>query len=246
MKVLLAMPAFCRAEMFVASRTYLEKIETPGLVDEKWIFLNKYPLPSVEENERKLIEAAERFGYKVFDSEYDRGLHKSFNNFLEKHPQPEGTISIGPDGDSAGCPGYDQAIIDVMKADPEIAICALWNPGGSLQNDNLKDYYKEVAGYRVCYHPGVEMFNVCGIDLDWIKVMGGFNQSKKYYGFIEIDLYQKLVANKRKLAYLVDFKEAADLKEDWTQYRDPEYREWKNAHLAGDDRSFGEWLKGAK
>lgn len=243
MKVILAMPAFCRAEMFEASRAYLKTIETPGLVDERWIFLNKYPLPSVEENEKKLIKAAKRFGYKIFDSEYDRGPHKAWNNFLEKNPQPPGAITIGPDGDSAGCPGYDKAIIDVMRADPEIAVCALWNVGASLQNDNLKEYYKEVAGYRVCYHPGIEMFNVCGIDLDWIKETGGFNQPYAYYGCLELDMYPKFATTKRKLAYLVDFREGADLTEDWSSYLDPEYREWKNAHLAGYVKSFGEWLK---
>ena len=47
-----------------------------------------------------------------------------------------------------------------------------------------------------------------------------------------------------KLVYLKDVSaEFVKVNRNDTRFFDPEYREWKTAHIGGDSRPFGEWLK---
>lgn len=223
--------------MFIATRAHLEPLLTPGLIDEKWLLLNKYPLPSVEENEAKLIEAAEYFGYQTFDSEYDRGHSASLNNFFASHPQPPGTLLLSIDPDSVtDDAGFDKALCDVIVAEAGIPICALGIPE-THPND---PHVRTIAGYRVFVHPSMMMTNIGGADLDLF--INGFSQPSKYWGGNESHTYGLLKARNAHLGYLMDYRES---RPEWLEdYRDPEYGVWKWAQYNGEfDGSFAEYCR---
>lgn len=109
--------------------------------------------------------------------------------------------------------------------------------------------YEEISrtpldlSFRFWVHPAVDMWNIAAYSIIWIKSIGGFNEPYKYYGGLESYLYSKF--DGKKLAYLPDYR-SDEIKLDLNdpKFFDPEYRQWKDAHLAGDQRSFGEWLNG--
>ena len=234
-KVITVTPCYAPAAMFAASRSRIPW--TDGLVAEKWVLLNKYPLPSVEANEAAVVEIAATYGYRTFDSGDDLGLHGSLNNFFAHNPQPPGTILIDVDPDS-GCdtPGWDAAICEVMEADPSLAIVALGIP------ETASAPWRKIGGHRVFVHPSMMMFNVCGIDLDFINgTCGGFSQPVKYWGGLEGGFYEPMKATRRSLAYLMDH---VNIDYSLRGTHDPRYAAWKWEHFYGRfPGSFAEYIE---
>jgi len=236
-KVIQVTPAFAPAAMFDVSRARLTF--TPGVVDEKWVLLNKYPLPSVWENERDLKAAAHKWGYTPFDSGDDLGLHGSLNNFLAHHPQPHGTILIGVDSDSGtDADGWDLAIAETLAADDSLAIVSL---GFAFQRAPEHEIH-EIAGRRVWVHPSTDMVNITGYDLDSILAIGGFDQPVKYWGGLESQMIGPLKRLGKSVGYLVDYLDARPA--ELAQMRDPRYCEWKMKAYQGQVRGgFAEYLE---
>jgi hypothetical protein len=231
-KVITVTPCYAPAAMFDASRAI---IPWSGVVDERWVLLNKYPLPSVEENEAALAEAATRYGYQTFDSGDDLGLQGSLNNFLAHNPQPPGTILITVDPDSACVtPGWDAALAEVM--------CAGGYPMVACGIPELASQQTiRVAGRRVFVHPSIQMFNVCAFDLAFIARCGGFSQPVKYWGGLEGSLYEGLKRERTHIAYLPDFP---NIDYSIRDSHDPRYAVWKWEHFYGRfDGSFADYLR---
>jgi hypothetical protein len=235
-KVIQVTPGYCSAEMFDASRS--RAVWTPGLVDEFWLLLNKYPLPSVEENEARLIEVAAKHGYRTFDSGDDLGLQGSLNKFFEANPQPVGTICIGFDADSGtNDVGFDQAICDVICADPMLPFVALGIP----ETADPRLTVDIIGGRRVYVHRSMMMFNICGSDLDFIMECGGFWQPVKYWGGLEGGFYPHMQETGKHIGYLMDFREGRP--EDIVAMHDPRYSTYKWEHFYGRfPGSFAEYL----
>jgi hypothetical protein len=233
-KIIQITPGYCSAEMFDASRSRV--IWTPGVVDEFWLLLNKYPLPSVVENEADLMAAAEKHGYRTFDSGGDLGLQGSLNHFLEMNPQPPGTITIGFDPDAATDDiGFDKAIAEVMCADPTLPLVALGIP----ETSDPRCHNSTIAGHRVYVHISMMMFNICGIDLDFVASCGGFSQPVTYWGGLESGFYPTMQATGKHIGYLMDYRESFVLRNS----HDPRYAVWKWEHFYGRfPGSFAEYL----
>lgn len=234
MKCISVTPCYAPAAMFDASASMLTW--TPGVVSERWVLLNHYPLPSVDENNAAIREAARRHGYLVHDSGGDLGLHGSLNAFLAAHPQPAGTVMLYVDPDS-GCdtPGWDKAIADVIAVDPRLPVVALGIPETPAPN-------AKVAGHRVFIHPSMMMFNVTGFSLDFIARCGGFDQQVKYWGGIEACIYDGLKREGAHIAYLTEHRNI-----DYAVLRDahdPRYATWKWEHYYGRfPGSFADYLE---
>lgn len=246
MKTIVVTPAFCKAELLDYSLGNYYENQTQSF--EHYILLNHYPI-NKEENNRKIYDIAYKYNCKIFDNEFDRGLHEGLNNFLNKSNFPENTIMIGFDPDSAIEPmsiGFDKAMDETLrigKVDHGIAILALWGIGIDLKYRMNKGVFdKTLIGNKCVFlHPSVEMWSVAAFDLDFIKQVGGFKQPHAYYGGAEIALCGDLVNNKRCLAYLTEYKERyhAYPKEEVI---DQIYAEWKRDHLAGFTGSLEEYI----
>jgi hypothetical protein len=233
-KVIQVTLGYAPAEMFVATRTELADKWTPGLIDEKWLTLNKYPLPSVEENEAALIEAAERFGYKTWNPGADLGAAPCVNAFFAANPQPPGTIEIGIDPDAyTGDAGFDLALCEVIAANASMPLCALGIP--ELSSDD--PHVETIAGHRVFRHPSMMMFNIGACDLDTFP---HWSQPASYWGGIEQGVYQRLQETGQQLGYLMDYREDFRFRDS----HDPRYAAWKWENYYGRfPGSFAEYLE---
>ena len=231
-KVISVTPCYAPAEMFDASRSRITW--TPGLVDEFWVLLNKYPLPSVEANEEQLVEVAAKHGYRTFDSGADLGLHGSLNNFLAHNPQPPGTIAVGCDPDSIpDREGFDLALCEVLCADSNLPIVALGIPQTPTPN-------AVIAGNKVYASPSMLMFNIAATDLDFVSRAGGFRQPVTYWGGLEEMLGKQLESEGKHIGYLTDYRNDDTLRDT----HDPRYATWKWEQWYGRfPGSFAEYLE---
>jgi hypothetical protein len=243
MKTIVITPAFCKSIMLEQSLANYYEYQTENY--EHWILLNHYPI-NKEKNNDEIRKIAEKFKCKLFDNQYDRGLHKGVNNFYVQNPQPEGTFQIGYDPDSAIeqlSHGFDKALSETLRIgikDHNLAILALWGIGVELKKKQLLNR-TIINGNAVMIHPDIEMFSVTACDLDFINTIGGFSEPNEYYGGIEISLYQSFQKYNRKLGYLTEFKEKYFAYP--AECVDPEYIQWKHDHVNGFIGSFESWLK---
>lgn len=226
-KVILVCPGYVPAALFAETRRRIQSLETPGVIDEKWLLLLKYPLPSVEANERALITAADRYGYRTFDVPENLGEAGNVNAFLAAKPQPPGTIYIKFDGDALTADqGWDQAIAEVLDADRKIAVCSLGIP--ELQGI----VESQVAGHRVFYHPSMMRYDIAGTDLDFVTAAGGFRTPGTLWGGLEQCIHEELKRRRRRIVYLLDKREAADVS-GLEELKDEAYGDWKWANYHG-------------
>jgi hypothetical protein len=243
MKTIVITPAFCKSSLLVHSLRNFYDLQTENY--EHWILLNHYPV-NEEKNTEEIRQIAEQYGCKVFDSEFDRGLHKSVNNFYEHNPQPEGTIQIGFDPDGAIeqlSKGFDKALSETLREgikSHNMCLLNLYNYERQIQLD--RNYPKIIINdNRVLMHPSIGVLNIGAVDLDFVKQIGGFWEKCEYYGYIELYMWEKMQQFGRTLGYLTEFKERYQAyPEDCI---DPEYQQWKQAHITGFEGSFKEWLK---
>lgn len=243
-KVILVTPAYVPAALFEETRTRMVGLETPGVIDEKWLLLLKYPRPSVEENEEALIAAADRWGYRTFDVPQNLGEAANVNSFLAAHPQPPGTIYIKFDGDAwTQNPGWDRAIVETIDSDPAIAVCSLGIPELHTMNQlTHPETIRTMNGHRVFYHPSMMRYDIAGTNLDFVKAMGGFRTPDTFWGGLESCVYEELIKQHRRIVYLLDYTEAPT--DDLAPFKDPAYSDWKWANYNGEFvGTFDEYLR---
>ena len=228
-KTIVVTQVFAKAELLKYSLDNLYKYGSRNW-DEHYLLLKHYPI-NKEKNHEQIREYAKQYGCKVFDCEFDRGLHEGLNFFFEKNPQPAGTRMLGFDPDTAVKPeakNFDLVMNEVMDACPNIPIVALWGVGVENKHEQLKQYEITIKEHNVLIHPDVEMYNLALFDLDWVFKTGGFKEPNAYYGGLECYFYQKMQETNKKLAYLVDYKECYDTVPNIS---DQELRMYKDAHL---------------
>lgn len=224
-KVILVCPAYVPAALFRETRLRMVELETPGVIDEKWMLLLKYPLPSVEQNQADLIAAAEEFGYRTFDIPENLGESGNVNAFLAANPQPRGTIYIKFDGDAwTPTMGWDEAIAATLCADPAIAVCSLGIPELGWIEDGTPGMVW-LDGRRVFYHPSMMRYDIAGTDLDFIQDTGGFRTPDTFWGGLEGCVYEEMLKHHRRIVYLNDYREGPT--DDLAPWKDPEYGDWK-------------------
>jgi len=235
-KVIIVTPAFCRWEML---EKHFELIQgRVEIADEQWVLLNHYPQ---EGNMENIVKICSNYNINFFDSQFDRGLHGSLNNFLIRNPQPSRTLLIQVDPDETPPQGFDKAILDVAEADDNIAVVAFWSllP---LEDDIKRGKFEDITGHKILQPPEARTIAVYGIDLDWILFNRGFDADRKYWGSLEADFQVKLQYTGKRIVYILDIVE--EYPQIIEKLVDLPYREYKNVHSAGDfDGSYEEYLK---
>jgi hypothetical protein len=231
---------FCNADILQFSMKNLyEHLE---LDLEHWILLKHYPI-NKKENERKILEYAKQYNCKVFDCGSDVGAHVGLNMFFDAHPEYIERRYIGFDPDTlVQTKGFDKALIEVANSDPSITLCGLNGLAIWTKKERLRQYEGIIAGYNVINHPNIDMCNVSLMDTRWVmKLPKRFWEPFNYYGMLESYLWENMQRDKKRLVYLLDYKEQYDGMLE--QHKDPEYQAWKHDHLSGFTGSLEEWLR---
>lgn len=233
--------AFCKSKLL---EQCLQSTEVPATM-EHIIVDNHYPIDK-EENQFKIKLLAQVHGCHYLDSGKDLGLHEGFNNAVEKFDIGPDDLVIGLDPDDRPSPGALHALEYHLREDAGLAVLGLafsviYERFKTILGFDNQTYHKET----VWIHPNVEMWNVAAYNMELIHSMGGFKETFAYYGGLESALYGAWSKKGMNLGYLPGYTseytpvDRADL----TLF-DPEYRLWKNDHVAEKFRgSFEEWLK---
>ena len=238
-KIIIVTPGFAPAQIFFETASRMSFTE--GVVDEKWLLLNKYPLPSVEENEKELVEIANKYGYNIFDSEDDLGEVGSTNNFLVKNPQPPGTIFIGRGPDSfCADSGWDKALGEVLTAADDIAMLGL----AYINTPRRGPGTCRIAEHRVLIYGNDNKpvpFDMSAIPIDFLNQVGGFEGVGKYWGGVDHVMREKWNSIGKKVGWLCDFPHTPG--NFLGPMKDPRYYTWRIASLHGSfEGNFAQWI----
>jgi hypothetical protein len=246
-KTWLVTPAFCRAGLLADLMGHLYGNTDPAAaraaagIHQHVIIDNHYPLPTQPLNSQGLIDIADKYDLVYIDSGRDRGLHEGLNHALSwLRIDWQHDLLIGNDPDDRCCFDAFRAMREVMEADDRVAVCGV---NFSVIRERLSEgklYQSRIADHRVLIHPSLEMWNVAAFDLSLVKQAGGFSEPYKYYGGIEMSLYRHWSTRGMYLVYLEDF--TSEMVPVPPKLMDPEYRQWKTAHLAGFEGGFAQWL----
>ncbi len=242
-KTWLVTPAFCKWEMLHDCLQWIYQQPLPPGV-EHVIIDQHYPINGAY-NRAAIKMLAQNYKCTLVDSGEDLGLHRGLNNAVKALGIKPEDILVGCDPDDRPSPGFIEAIESVMRADPTLAILGLTFWVIPWKREKGIPFTDEViAGHNVWIHPTVEMWNACGWNMKFIHSIGGFDQPNAFYGGLEAKLYPRWSEQGLRLGYLPDVRsDAATVNREDKHILDPEYRQWKDAHLAGFERSFEEWLK---
>lgn len=241
-------PAFCKASMLqdLLAHLYgpLPEIRPAARAMKHVVIDNHYPVQK-DLNREQIRALAESYGCIYVNSGRDLGLHEGINAAAKVVGIRPCDRFVGCDPDDRPAPGFVQAITEVMDADPDLAVlgCSFWViPWRRDQGVAFEE--KVIAGRRVWIHPGVEMWNVAGFNWRFMTEIGGFRQPNAYYGGLEACLFPEWQRRGLKLGYLPDFRsDVVKLDQNDTRLFDPEYRRWKDDHVAGFKGGFEEWLR---
>lgn len=243
MKAYVVTPGFCNARTLNFGWTRFYETHNPNLEIEHWFLDNHYPIRR-KSNLEEMHALAEKHGVRWHDSGGDHGLHGSLNRWCQRMSFKDDDIVIGYDADSyAGSAGFDMALATALHFDKSIAIAALWNPAMQMKVDGGQTMtYRHVNQVRVAVHPSVEMFNITGWNMGFVKQAGGFDQQWSHYGGIEVAMMKHWQRQNKCLAYLPDWPELWGMGDE-NVLIDPEYRAWKSAHLAGFKGGLADYLR---
>ena len=234
--------SFCKASVLERCLEFIYKDGRPDIL-QHIIIDNHYPINKAANRDRIRCLANE-YGCLYIDSGRDLGLHDGVNNAMKQLATEKDHIWIGCDPDDSLDAKSIQAIREVMTYDRSIAVAALSFSviNERFQQGKLRE--ETIAGHKVWAHPDVEMFNISGMDMGFLKEVGGFHQHFKYYGGLEAALYPEWAKRKMRLVYLADVKSDSVHIDRFDRILfDPEYRDYKTAHVNRQfDGSFEEYL----
>jgi len=224
-------PGFCNVNVL---RAGLTSINAAQVLPHKHLFgYNHYPLAS----ESELHDVCDEFGLEWIDLGGDYGGVSSANALIS-HVTTEFVFGHDPD-----ClyplesKGYDEAIVKILDEDKTLAWVSLTPiPLRNGYIANPDGHIEIIAGYRVYFHHTVDMWSAGGSRTEYLQanpIEGHF----KYYGQVEIPMYERLQATGMRYGYLLDYPE-----DSFGYLHDIDYMKWKNAHLKGYEGSFGSWL----
>lgn len=246
MTVWLFTPSFCKWKLL---ENCLEHVySSPHMTAFRHVIIdNHYPVEK-EENHSQLKRLSYNFGCDYVDSGKDLGLHNGINNAMLKMGVKPGDILIGLDPDDRPSPGFIDIFTEVMQSDPDLAIaCATFGVIEQKIKEGVPFQKRTIAGRRILIHPTVEMWNVAAFNTQFIFDIGGFHQPHAYYGGVEIALYPAWSRRSMYYGYLTDINsEYVPVDRSDRNLFDPEYRQWKDAHLAGFKGGFEEWINQKK
>ncbi len=243
-KTVLITPCFARWELLQNLLFHLHKDPAYGDIDH-YVLDNYYPI-NKDLNHEKIAYLAKSFGCKFIDSGSDLGLHHSLNNAVKQIGLGDDDILICVDPDDRPTPGFVQAIEEAMRVDKSLAVLALnfWVIDQRIKENKLKLGIDYDYSYSVWIHPSVEMFTIAAFNMKFINSIGGFDEPLPFYGGLESYLHSKWAPMGMRLGYLEHYRaDATNVDRGDPKLFDPEFRLWKNAHVAGYKGGFEEWLR---
>lgn len=179
---------------------------------------------------------------RVLDPGKNLGLHQGHNWALAQCKLQDDDIVILYDPDSWPLTnGWDQAIVDVMRADRGFDIVGLIDPRSRRELDERGIAWEGfVSGLYVQQPVRDGIISVAGYSGALLNRFGGFDEVLPYYGGLEAAMWGRLQAHGGKWCYLTNHDESLHLQE----LADPEFKAYKDAHaqtrtFAG---TFEEWL----
>lgn len=244
MKTYLAIASFCNAELLCIG---LERaVQTRGLNSEIWVYEDFWPLHR-ECNQRILQACQKRHGFKLIQSDRNRGLHHGLNYLTSQMPLEEDDIliTIAPDSYMVK-DSWDWAMQDVLLHDPEIAYVGLTS-FVTGRTPNVEWDKRETEGGVKYEIPSIAVqSHATAWKWSFLKQVGGFDEPTNYYGHLEGVMHRKAQLIGMKQAYLPDFQE--DFPEGVSRlysYEPEIYKEWKFEHAQtfSFPGNFEEYLK---
>jgi hypothetical protein len=208
---------------------------------ERLFIAKPYPV-NVEENLQLNICTARKYGYRVIERETDLGAAGDFNLTLQQISLLDDDLVFICDHDVFHVEhNWDDAMIRVMRADPQIDWVCLWNNNISdLEFGERGGVPGEKDGVRFIEAIVPMMAVTSLIRGSFLNYTHGLIQPSKYYGGVEIGMWGKLKERGTKQVFLRDFTEDQRLKE----HEDLEYRAWKTQHATGRYKgSFADYLE---
>lgn len=212
---------------------------------EHWWVDNHYPLNDIV-NTRVSETLRWSLSIKMLNSGSDLGAAKSFNKAMPYIGIDSNTTVLGldPDATIQGPADSLSRAADLLEANEHLAWVSLEVPGlltrvktGKLRGTTRRC---EKTGIQ-WFEPGyVDMLDVTVWSGDFLVRADGLHQQYPYYGQVEAPMYD--IARRLGLSY--GYMLGSVSTGDGRLLADPEYVEWKVAHVAGDGRSFKEWLDG--
>lgn len=239
-------PAFCKADLLDRCLNNIhrsptgDKISPPGFTHV--VIDGHYPVNKAE-NRVEIQKLCQYYGCVYLDPGRDLGLHGNLNYAMNTLNVSAEDGWVGVDPDDFPVPGSIQKLVAVMEMNRTIAVLGLSFDVIYQRIKEGKLQLHQVGPHLVYYHPTVEMFKVAAFNLRFIKSLPqGFHEERNYYGGIEAYLHGQWLRQGLRLAYLPESCENVVLDKSDPYFCDPEYRLWKDDHLAGYPHSFEQWL----
>lgn len=245
MRHFITMLGFNRAETVREAMINLEETTTDAEHRRmvKTVFLCQYPLPSIEENRAKIIEAAREFGWWHAEIP-NRGVMLNHNTAIHDfyHMAPGDTyFTFDPDVRLQN-KGWLSACAEALHSDPGIMFVSLARPYHDedwCSKQHGRTIHTLPSGLRIARYKQLIAWS-CGMWRgDWLAARPrDLNQAGKFYGFSEHRDYERLLKAKKTWVSLVDYYD------HHLEAPDKLYTEWK-VHAAGNTNhdSFDVWLK---
>lgn len=204
-----------------ALRRYRETAELESehiLVDHHW------PL-DYWKTRHKILDLAEKYGCRVMSPLENLGGHGGVSWVLKNLPLKPEDVVIGYDSDSnPAVSGWDKAAIDVLSADPSLAIVSLaseffWATPG-------RDHTEEkIAGHTVVFPDDYAVQNVTILKGSYCLAVGEIRGLRNFYGYTENIMWAETKKRGWRMGWLKDYHE-----DHCPIPHHPWYVDWKWAH----------------
>lgn len=158
----------------------------------------------------------------------NRGVSANWSNVAYLYGVGEGDVLIGADPDERPMDkGWVKAMADVMREDPNIAICSLMLPELMDLEGFFKNYIlgeRILAGHRVWYGKAMCQWALIGISGRFIEKAGGVPHPEiaPIYGWIETACDAHMKAYGMDWVMLPDFRvqhiASSPLSQEWKNY----------------------------
>lgn len=214
------------------------KLKNPELKVSHWFLDQHYPL-NEDANRQKNWEICCKYGINVLDFGENVGALAGFNRVLSLINPSGDDIIVGYDPDSLPItPGFLAALCVPLQADKNIVWMSLNSKWSTDQLTPSQRVELNIAGIELWQTRYAVMNSICAWDAEWLKSIGGMVQHHKYYGGLEVHMYEKL--NGKKWCFAKGYYEDSVLRNQ--QDRAYAVWKWRYAHERITQDDFKTWL----
>jgi hypothetical protein len=239
-KVYMVSTAFVPIRVAAPCITQIKK--TIGIKAEWHIWHNHYPLEQ-ELNDLLLEKLFDYYSIRDWNCHTTEnvGLSTGLNNLIKRLDIADDDIILATDLDVGPVtPGWGQAIVDVLRADPTVGGVSLMNQHAERELAERGATIHTIDG-KIClqgHTPVVQ--SIIGWTGKSLREVGFVQEQNHFYGGSEITMWPLMKSLGYKWVYLAEYKEEYnDLLKCDGCYR---HYKWNYAHLRTTTLSFAAWL----